>query len=82
MRISYEWLSLCEDFLLVSEVASRSTVRPCRITVTASEIAITSSSLCVMSTIVPPSARNRRSTCHSSATSSSPARGGLTRWTG
>ena len=45
------------------------TVRPWRMTVIASLTSITSSSLWVMSTTVPPFARRARSTCHSSCTS-------------
>ena len=47
----------------------RVTVAPCRMTVMVSDTSITSSSLCVMSTTVPPASRNERSTAHSSRTS-------------
>ena len=47
----------------------RPTVSPARITVIVSEISITSSSLCVISTTVLPSVASRRSTSHSSLTS-------------
>ena len=54
---------------VVPVVAIRATVSPARITVIVSEIAITSSSLCVISTTVPPFARRVRSTPHSSSAS-------------
>ena len=54
---------------VVPLVAMRPTVSPARITVMASEISTTSSSLCVMSTTVPPLARSARNTCQSSCTS-------------
>ena len=54
---------------LVPAVGKRATVRPARMTVIVSEISVTSSSLCVMRMIVPPSSRRARSTRHSSSTS-------------
>ena len=53
----------------VSRVAIVATVSPRRMTVTFSLTVMTSSSLCVMSTIVAPPSRRRRSTFQSSATS-------------
>ena len=54
---------------VVSEVLIRATVCPARMTVMVSESSTTSSRRWVMSTIVSPLSRSRRSTAHSSRTS-------------
>ena len=63
------WAAKFRSAGLVPAVGKRATVRPARTTVILSDISATSSSLCVMRRIVPPSSRSARSTRQRSCTS-------------